>query len=95
MHKGQCWNITCDTWSENHLICCQGRLVRKTYPRKKKSSSLIHFSQVSTCIIEIQTKGRLKNGAKIRKVQTNEKTTQIFFKNLTDIKCECNSLVCH
>ncbi len=43
---------------------------------KKKSSSLIHFSQVSTCITEIQTKGRLKNGAKIGKVQTNEKTTQ-------------------
>jgi len=31
---------------------------------------------VSTCITEIQTKGRLKNGAKIGKVQINEKTTQ-------------------
>lgn len=31
---------------------------------------------MSTHITEIQTKGRSKNGAKIEKVQTNEKTTQ-------------------
>jgi hypothetical protein len=31
---------------------------------------------MSTHVIEIQTKGRSKNAAKIEKVQTNEKKTQ-------------------